>query len=128
MQYNVIDSDGHILEPPDLWEKYIDPKFRADCPKLFATEDGHEVLRIEGDFALELSRTPAGNTKKKIIKFGGLGAFGARSGAFDGATPAYLEGKKGGFDPHERIKDMDAEGIDASVSVSEPGIVSGWDE
>src|SRR5580692_1674884 len=23
----IIDCDGHILEPPDLWEKYIDPKY-----------------------------------------------------------------------------------------------------
>ena len=23
-----IDADGHILEPPDLWEKYIEPKYR----------------------------------------------------------------------------------------------------
>ena len=22
--YNVIDGDGHILEPLDLWDKYID--------------------------------------------------------------------------------------------------------
>jgi hypothetical protein len=27
--YNVIDADGHVLEPMDLWEKYIDPAFRA---------------------------------------------------------------------------------------------------
>src|SRR5215831_21052973 len=26
--YNVIDADGHILEPLDLWDKYIDPEFR----------------------------------------------------------------------------------------------------
>src|ERR1051325_7600198 len=26
--YNVIDADGHILEPLDLWDKYMDPKFR----------------------------------------------------------------------------------------------------
>ena len=26
--YNIIDSDGHVLEPLDLWEKYIDPGFR----------------------------------------------------------------------------------------------------
>ena len=25
---NVIDADGHILEPPDIWEKYIDPQYR----------------------------------------------------------------------------------------------------
>src|SRR5689334_4768377 len=24
--YNVVDADGHILEPLDLWDKYIDPK------------------------------------------------------------------------------------------------------
>jgi hypothetical protein len=23
-----IDADGHLLEPPDLWEKYIDPRYR----------------------------------------------------------------------------------------------------
>ena len=23
-----VDADGHILEPPDLWEDYIDPKYR----------------------------------------------------------------------------------------------------
>ena len=23
-----VDADGHILEPPDLWETYIDPAFR----------------------------------------------------------------------------------------------------
>jgi hypothetical protein len=27
--YNVIDADGHILEPLDLWTHYIDPKFRG---------------------------------------------------------------------------------------------------
>ena len=24
--YNVIDADGHILEPLDLWDRYIDPE------------------------------------------------------------------------------------------------------
>ncbi len=24
----LIDSDSHILEPPDLFEKYLEPKFR----------------------------------------------------------------------------------------------------
>jgi len=30
--YDVIDSDGHILEPVDLWVRYIDPKFGENCP------------------------------------------------------------------------------------------------
>ena len=26
--YNVIDADGHILEPFELWGQYTDPKYR----------------------------------------------------------------------------------------------------
>jgi len=31
--YNVVDADGHILEPLDLWDKYIDPAFRERRPR-----------------------------------------------------------------------------------------------
>jgi hypothetical protein len=24
-----IDADGHILEAPDLWEQYLEPKYRS---------------------------------------------------------------------------------------------------
>jgi uncharacterized protein len=46
--YNVIDSDGHILEPLNMWENYIDPAFRERAPRLFIDEDGEERLRIDG--------------------------------------------------------------------------------
>ena len=38
--YNVIDSDGHVLEPLNLWENYIDRGFRDRAPRLFLDEDG----------------------------------------------------------------------------------------
>jgi uncharacterized protein len=66
-QLTAVNADGHVLEPPDLWEKYIEPKFRAGCPKLVFTEDGGEILRIEGDDAIDLRRG------KKPVKPGGLG-------------------------------------------------------
>jgi hypothetical protein len=114
MEYNVIDADGHVLEPPDLWESYIDPRFREICPKLLITEDGREVLRIEGDDAIDLGRG------KKPLKLGGLGTFGARAGGVKSFRVAYLDGKPGGFDPHVRIPDMDAERNRRRVSLSEP--------
>src|SRR6266478_6332155 len=46
--YNIIDSDGHVLEPPDFWEEYIDPKYRGRTPELVVDTDGKERLRIEG--------------------------------------------------------------------------------
>ena len=46
--YNVIDSDGHVLEPPDFWIKYLDPKYRDRAQELFVDADRKERLRIEG--------------------------------------------------------------------------------
>jgi hypothetical protein len=47
-KYNVIDSDGHVLEPPGFWIEYLDPKYRDRAPELFVDTDGKERLRIEG--------------------------------------------------------------------------------
>jgi uncharacterized protein len=107
MKYNVIDADGHVTEPPNLWEEYMDSKFREGCPKLVTLEDGREVLRLEYELAID-PRT------KARLSFGAVGAFGAREGKVPPDGP-YLSGRKGGFDPHARIPDMDAEGIDAAV-------------
>ncbi len=38
--YNVIDADGHILEPLDLWDKYIDPEFRERRPRFVIDDNG----------------------------------------------------------------------------------------
>ncbi|MGH8006493.1 MAG: hypothetical protein ACREQ3_05740 [Candidatus Binatia bacterium] len=43
-----IDADGHILEPPDLWEKYIDPKYRDLAIRIRPNEEGFEVFEITG--------------------------------------------------------------------------------
>ena len=37
-KFKVLDSDIHIIEPPDLWPRYIDPAFRAQAP-IGLTED-----------------------------------------------------------------------------------------
>ena len=35
--YKVIDADGHILEPLDLWDRYMDPAYRQRA----LSEDPH---------------------------------------------------------------------------------------
>ena len=45
---NIIDADGHILEPPDVWEKYIDPKFRDRAIRIRLDREGHEYLELDG--------------------------------------------------------------------------------
>jgi hypothetical protein len=35
-----VDADGHILEPPTLWEDYIDPQFRDRALRIVLDEQG----------------------------------------------------------------------------------------
>lgn len=44
-KYNVVDD--HVLEPPNFWQEYIDPRCRGRAPELFAHRDGRERLRVE---------------------------------------------------------------------------------
>ena len=30
--FQVMDSDMHVMEPPDLWQRYIEPWFRGRAP------------------------------------------------------------------------------------------------
>jgi predicted TIM-barrel fold metal-dependent hydrolase len=108
--YNVIDSDGHVLEPPDFWIKYLDPKYRDRAPELFVDTDGKERLRIEGRVY-------------GSVGLGFAGAIGMREGA--PAVEKYVEGRKGGFDPHARIPDMDLDGIDAAFLYPTLGLFAG---
>ena len=100
--YNVIDSDGHVLEPVDLWQRYIDPAYRDQAPKYFIDERGKEMMWFLG---------------RAFPGFDGIGSAGAidvvRGGKDSVKDMKYTEGRKGGFDPHARIADLDLDGIDA---------------
>src|SRR5215472_2742507 len=93
--YNVVDADGHILEPLTLWDDYIDPAFRDRRPRFVIDENGKERLSVEG----KLLGNPRG--------IGSLGAVGVRQGIVKLDSLRYADGKKGGFDPHARMVDMD---------------------
>ena len=44
----VVDADGHILEAPDLWEKYLEPKYRDRAVRIRKDERGLEYLEVDG--------------------------------------------------------------------------------
>lgn len=41
--YRVISSDSHTVEPPDLWEKWLESKYRDTAPKLVDDGDGGDA-------------------------------------------------------------------------------------
>ena len=111
--YNVIDADGHILEPLDLWDRYMDPAHRDRAPKVIIDKDGKQRLLVEERIL---------GSKKGI---GAIGGVGARQGVVCDDAMSYAEGKKGGFDPHARIPDMDLDGIDAAFLYPSLGLFAG---
>src|SRR6266545_2630022 len=100
--YNVIDADGHVLEPVDIWDTYIDPAYRERAPRIIVDTDGKERLLV--------GQQVLGSQKG----FGVIGAIGSRDHEMPEDTMKYIDGRKGGFDPHARIPDMDLDGIDAA--------------
>src|SRR5262245_9217789 len=79
--YKVVDADGHILAPLDLWDRYIDPGFREHRPRFVIDENGKERLSVEG----KLLGNPRG--------IGSLGSVGARQGIVKAGTLKYSEGR-----------------------------------
>src|SRR5579859_3243543 len=110
---NVIDADGHILEPLTLWNDYMDPKHRDAAPKIIRDKDGKQRLQI-GEKLL--------GSNKGI---GAIGGVGARDGTVVDDALDYNDGRKGGFDPHARIPDMDLDGIDAAFLYPSLGLFVG---
>ena len=59
-----IDADGHVLEPADLWETYLEREFQERALRIKVDENGLEYLEING-------------TPSKFTRNGSLGIMGA---------------------------------------------------
>ncbi len=100
----VIDADGHVMEPNELYDRYIDPKFRDDLEELKRVAETRSGKWFFGIFHQLNTGRPLGVAEVDKPLF--------RSGRKPvGESPDV----RGGFDPHIRIKDMDREGIDVAV-------------
>ncbi len=111
-----VDADGHILEPPTLWEDYIDPQYRDRALRFRVDENGLEELEIGGQRS-QMSRRGFPAT---------LGAMGAPDLAAIQKDPArtYLgEAPYGSMDPGERLEVLDAEGLDIAILYTTVGLL-----
>ncbi len=41
--YQIISADSHVVEPPDLWEKWLEKKYLDTAPKLVDDGDGGDA-------------------------------------------------------------------------------------
>lgn len=111
-----VDADGHILEPPTLWEEYIDPQFRDRALRFRIDEDGLEELEIDG----QRSRMSRGGFPSTL---GAMGAPDLPAMQKDPQRTYLREAPFGSMDPAERIRVLDAEHIDIAILYTTVGLL-----
>jgi hypothetical protein len=54
----VFDSDSHVVEPPALWEKYLDPEYRTLGKHALWRQEGHTsaYLKVNGEIFRDNSK------------------------------------------------------------------------
>ncbi len=111
-----VDADGHILEPPDLWETYLEPRYRDRALRIVLDDAGLEELQIGGERST-MSRHGFPST------LGAMGDPDLRSMQLDPARTYLAEAPYGSMDPGERLALLDAEGIDAAILYTTVGLL-----
>ncbi|MGZ6913716.1 MAG: hypothetical protein ACXVJS_19395, partial [Acidimicrobiia bacterium] len=111
-----VDADGHVLEPPDLWETYLEPKYRDRALRIVTDEHGLEELEVGGARST-MSRKGFPST------LGAMGDPDLRAMQLDPARTYLDEAPYGSMNPAQRIEVLDAEGIDAVVLYTTIGLL-----
>ena len=106
LKYQLISADSHINEPPDLWTSRLSKRFQDRAPRMEHFDDGDGWI-LEG--------------------VSGPVNFGFNASA--GMGPQMMKGwinwsdvRPGGYDPKERLKEQDLDGVDAEVLYPTPRI------
>ncbi len=100
-----IDADGHILEPPDLWQTYLPERLKSRALRIDVDDDGYEFLMIDN--------TPSARSRR-----GSLGLLGAMGDEDQRPRPdrRYADNMPfGACDPTERLSLLDQENLDATL-------------
>jgi uncharacterized protein len=98
----VVDADGHVCEPPDLWERGLPARLRDRALRLrWNADTGYDEAWVE-DWLI---------TDRGLVGLGNAGT------SFEdlGRGRRYVDGHPAGFDPRARLQVLDAEGIDTAV-------------
>jgi predicted TIM-barrel fold metal-dependent hydrolase len=99
----IISADSHVFEPVNLWETRMDRKFRERGPRFVANYQGKPGTWFvcDGIDPRAISSIAAtGVAKEDLVKFTGV---------------HHKDLRAGGYDPVERLKDQDIDGVSGEV-------------
>jgi predicted TIM-barrel fold metal-dependent hydrolase len=102
MSFRLISADSHVVEAPDLWEKWLSKEFLPRAPKMVKDSEGGDAWQYRPGtppVPLGLVTTYPGRTYDKF-KWTGAKYAEVNAGAFHGPT---------------RVKEQDVDGVSAEV-------------
>ncbi len=108
----IFSADSHVSEPADLWEKRIDKEYRFRAPRLETRERNGKME----DFFIYEGFPP----HPVAVGLGAAARNGARQDSdqafsFRDERKGYNDARPGGWDPAERLKDQDIDGVAGEV-------------
>jgi len=96
----LVSVDDHVVEPPDMFERHLPAKWRDGAPVVVTKDDGTDVWLFEGREMPNI----------------GLNAVAGRPPEEYGMEPtSFDEIRSGCYDIHDRVRDMDANGVLGSM-------------
>jgi hypothetical protein len=106
----IVDCDAHVMEPADLWTRYLDPEFRDRAIRIEVV-DGVEQLVLGEVVVLSARLAGLGGAHLDRAR-----VFSGELRYADGCPPA-------SYDPAERVRLMDEWGVDVGVLFPTIGIL-----
>jgi predicted TIM-barrel fold metal-dependent hydrolase len=99
----LMSADDHVIEPPDLWVERVPARFRDRCPRIVEV-DGRQAWSYED----EMTYIPMGSCRP-------LPGFDEAGYPPAPGTARFDEIRPGCYDPVERLKDMDVDGVSGQL-------------
>ncbi|HVS69099.1 MAG TPA: amidohydrolase family protein, partial [Mycobacteriales bacterium] len=96
----LVSVDDHVVEPPNMFDNHVPEKWRDQAPKSVKKAEGHEVWVFEGN---------------EIPNIGLNAVAGRPPEDYDMNVTSYSQIRKGTYDIHERIRDMNVNGVLGSM-------------
>jgi predicted TIM-barrel fold metal-dependent hydrolase len=97
----LVSIDDHSIEPPDMYERHVPAKWRDQAPKLVRSDEGYDMWVFQG--------------QATSTHFGMAATVGWPSEEWGWDPGTFSEMRPGCFDVHERVRDMNANGVLASM-------------
>ncbi len=107
--YTIFSVDDHLMEPPEAFVGRMPKKFEERAPRVIETEEGHEVWSIDG---------------KPYFQVGFMAVAGREKEDHRVEPARFDEVRPGCYRIKDRLKDMDINGVWASVNF--PSGVTGF--